>query len=186
MKTGCSHNRRGRFLAAFSLVEVVIALGVASFALLTIIGVFGGVLRTSEENTDRQALADSVDTLRSYLNATNFSATYDWVKGGKELLYVTYKADADGEPDPASSVVSSRWMPDDAPDVAALEAAREGRWIRARLGVSPSNPGGTNLPALNAYTKAGLFILAELDSVEAPGVLLKGHGRLQVTLSAQR
>jgi len=171
---------------AFSLVEVVIALGVVAFALLTIIGVFGGVLRTSEDNTDRQAMADSVAALRSYLNSTDFAATYDWAKDRKELLYVTYRAEEGGEPNPASSQVISKWMPAEATDAADLEAAREGRWIRARLGVSPSNPGGTNLPAVDAYARAGLFILAELDSVESPAVPLKNRGRLQVTLSAHR
>lgn len=186
MKTRGVRNGARDLFAAFSLVEVVIALGVVSFALLAIIGVFGGILRTSNENTDRQAMADSVDALRSYLNSTNFSTAYDWAKNGKEFLYVTYKSEAGGGPDPASSLVSSRWMPTDAPDISDIDAARYGRWIRARLNVSPSNPGGTNLPVFNAYSRAGLFILAELDSVEVPTVPLEGRGRLQVTLSVHR
>lgn len=170
----------------FSLVEVVIAIGIVSFALLVLVAVFGGVLRTSDDNADRQEIAESVNSLRGYLSASDFATVYGWTQSGKELLYVTYKAGPDGTPNPAASEVSSKWMAADASNITSLDAARSGRWIRARLGVSPSNPGGTSLPALASYARASLFVLAEMDYVETPSVPLKNHGRLQVTLSAHR
>ena len=38
--------------------------------------------------------------------------------------------------------------------LAALEGARAGRWVRARLSVSPSNPGGASVPAVPAAARA--------------------------------
>jgi Tfp pilus assembly protein PilV len=51
---------RGRLLGikAFSLVEVVLALGVISFALLTIMGLFGVGLTIDKESSDKTQAAD--------------------------------------------------------------------------------------------------------------------------------
>lgn len=174
-------------IKAFSLIEVVLAIGIVSFALLTIIGLFGGMMKSSGDNTQRREMTEAVDSLRSHLDATNFASAYDWTKAGKEFLYVTYKAGSNGVPDPASQTVIGLWTNADATGLEAYEPARSGRWLRAKLSVSPSNPGGTNLPAVGAYTRASLFVLAEIFPVAAPEQQIPANSsRLQATLAILR
>ncbi|MEI6033894.1 MAG: hypothetical protein WCS65_06385 [Verrucomicrobiae bacterium] len=173
-------------LRAFSLIEVVLAIGVVSFALLTIIGLFGGMMKTSGDNTQRREMVEAVDSLRSFLNASGFEATYGWATAGTNLLYLTYHAGANGDPDTNSQTVAGRWTNANASGLDAYEAARAGHWLRARLSVSPSNPGGTNLPAASAYSRAFLFVLADMDVVATPGQTSTSSSRLQSTMAISR
>ena len=141
--------------AAFSLAEVVIAIGIVAVALLAIMGFVGGILRTSGDNAQRRDLTEVVDSLRTTLN---------------ELLYVTYQTSATGDPVTVTSgtnTVIGKWLnPDDDTTKAQLanyDKARTGPWLRARLSVSPSNPGGTTLPS--PYTQASLFVITDIYPV---------------------
>ena len=173
-------------LRAFSLIEVVLAIGIVSFALLTTIGLFGGIMKTSGDNTRRREMTEAVASLRSHLNGTNFDTAYDWTKSGKEFLYLTYKADTNGSPDSNSESVVGKWTNADAAGLDAYESARSGHWLRAKLSVSPSNPGGTNLPASSGYTRAVFFVLADISAVAIPGETATNSSRLQSTMAISR
>lgn len=174
--------------SGFSLVEVVLALGVVSFALLAILGVFGGMASRASDNFDRRSMQESVDALRSYLDQQDFDIVFAWVRDGQELLYVTYWADDSGEPDTSGSRLqtTSRWMT--LGEVTAdMETAREGQWVRARLAVSPSNPGGITLPAtVSDYDRASLVVLSQMDAVPTTETPLPERPRLQTTLAVLR
>ena len=175
------------FLRAFSLIEVVLAIGIVSFALLTIIGLFGGIMKTSGDNTQRREMTEAVDSLRAQLNGTNFDTAYGWAQSGKEFLYLTYKADTNGNPSANADTVAGMWTNADAAGLDAYEPARSGHWLRAKLGISPSNPGGTNLPAVSTnYTRAVLFVLADISAVATPGQTTTNSSRLQSTLAISR
>lgn len=171
---------------AFSLIEVVLAIGVVSFALLTVIGLFGGIMKSSGDNTQRREMTEAVDSLRSYLNATDFPTVYNWTKTGREFLYLTYKTGSNGNPDPSSQTVVGIWTNADAAGLDTYEPARSGHWLRAKLSVSPSNPGGTNLPDSSAYPRATLFVLADIFPVAGPGQTTTNFSPLQSTIAVQR
>jgi type II secretory pathway pseudopilin PulG len=175
------------FSSAFSLVEVVLAIGIVSFALLTIIGLFGGIMKSSGDNSRRREMAETVDSLRSFLNRTNFDTAYGWVRSNKEFLYLTYRVGSNGIPDTNSQVVGGLWTNADASGLEAYELARSGSWLRARLGVSPSNPGGTNLPAAAGnYSRASLFVLADIAPVAGTTQTATNSSRLQSTMVITR
>lgn len=180
------HIAHSPFKKAFSLIEVVLAIGIVSFALLTIIGLFGGMMKSSGDNTQHREMTEAVDALRSCLNATNFASAYDWVKNGKEFLYLTYKTGSNGTPDPNSQTVAGIWTNADATGLDVYEPARSGRWLRAKLSVSPSNPGGTNLPAVSSYTRATLFVQADIFPVAGPGQIVTNASPLQSIIAVQR
>ena len=154
---------------AFSLVEVVLAIGIVSFALLTIIGLFGGLLKSSAENNQRRALAEAIDALRRTLQTGNFHTNYQLISQNKTLLFVTYR-ERNGNPDSSSASVLSRWLdPDSTSDLDSYDKARTGMWIRAKLKVSPGNPGGTSLPANpDDYLRAMVRAIVTLDSIPLP------------------
>ncbi len=58
---------------AFSLVEVVIALGLVSFALLSLVGLLLTGLRTSRESGEDTSLAFCTETAQDLLRAAGFS-----------------------------------------------------------------------------------------------------------------
>ena len=172
--------------SAFSLVEIVLAIGIVSFSLLTIVGLFGGMMKTSGDNIHRRQMIETVDSLRAYLHATNFNSAYDSVRTNQEFLYLTYKQGADGSPDINSQTVSGKWTNGDATNLDSYESARSGRWLRAKLNVSPSNPSGTNLPAAASYSNATLFVLADIWAIATPGQTTSNTSHLQTTFVLSR
>lgn len=172
----------------FSLVEVVLAIGIVSFALLAVMGIFGGLMKSSDENTQRREIAEAVDSLRRELRQSDFETAYQWVREGKTLYYLAYHAGDSNIPDPNSPHVAGKWF--ESPPVtnlALMEAARSGRWVRAQLKVSPSNPGGTNLPGISSnYSRASVLALVLLDSVSSPNQTATNSGQLETSLSITR
>lgn len=171
----------------FSLVEVVLAIGIVSFAMLVVIGLFGGVMKSSDENTQRRELAEAVDSLRRTFQTEDFDKAAGWVSGGQTLFYVTYRADDNGAPKTNGATVAAKWMPSTNPDLQSYDAARLGRWVRAKLRVSPSDPRGTNLSAPPIQQRASLWALATLDSIAVPNTNLPvSSGTVEITISLLR
>lgn len=168
-------------------MEVVLAIGVVSFALLTIIGLFGGVIKTSADNLQRREIAEAVDSLRAFLNEeAGFTNAYNWARNNASLLYVTYKSDPNLLPDPNSKKVVGKWT-NTTTGLEAIDAARSGRWVRARLSVSPSNPGGSTLPDISTFTnRALIFVTADFETLAQPGQTNSNPSMLQTTISVSR
>jgi len=179
---------RSRKASGFSLVEVVMAIGIVSFAMLTIIGLFGGIMKSSSENSDRRELAEAVDSLRAYLNeSVGFSNSFALARTHGEVLYLTYFAETNGVPKSGSEHVFGFWTNSAATGLDAYEQARSGRWLRAKLSISPSNPSGTNWTTVSACSnKPLLFVNAEIRVIAAPGQAATNQGALSTTLAVRR
>ncbi len=167
----------GRDSFGFSLIEVVLAIGIVSFGLLALLGVFGGMLGNAGQNFDRRALSESVDALRTDLNNNfGFDEVFDWIKDGdpKDLVYLTYRNDpASGSTEPATEGdrVLGKWFDDpaDASLITDYEPAREGRWLRARLSLAPQNvPATISGSDPTDYPSALLLLKVELGAVPQP------------------
>lgn len=166
---------------AFSLVEIVLAIGIVSFAMLTLLGLFGGMMKSAGDNSDRRALLEAVDSLRATLNtsgstgessAERFARIYDWVNNGRsqELAYITFRADASDLPSSNGSNICSRWLTNWS-DCGSYDKARVGRWIQVTLAFSKSNnPTSTLAPSASGYSPAVLVLQADFRNVPAPGV----------------
>ncbi len=176
-----------KWRAGFSLVEVVLAIGIVSFAVLTILGLFGGIINSVGDNTERRTILEAVDSMRGHLITQGFDTAYGWVRTNQEFVFVTYKAGPTGSPDANGQRVLGRWMMPTDPDLALYEATRVGRWVRAKLSVSPSNPAGIALPPdANNYESGVLAVLAEMDSVETPSLPLPSNPRIKTTIGITR
>lgn len=172
--------------AGFSLVEVVVAMGIVTFALLTVIGLFGGVMTRAGDNAERRAMMEAVDALRGHFLTQGFDATYSLARNNNELVYVAYRADDSGQPSSSGVRTLGIWLPPNA-DFASYDQARVRRWIRARLQVSPSNPAGTNLPPNPAnYPAAVLAVLACMEPVARPDLPLPANPRMEITIGVTR
>ena len=66
--------------AAFSLVEVVLAMGVTSFALLGMVALLPAGLKTSREAADEMTQAQIVQYARNQLELTTFTNLSVWTK----------------------------------------------------------------------------------------------------------
>jgi type II secretory pathway pseudopilin PulG len=194
---------------AFSLVEVVISIGIVSFALLSILSFFGGMLVSSRENANRRELIEAVGTLRAYLNevgspdsssASAFMKAFDFVTtgspSGQELIYVTYIVDKEGNPVDFYGNASSgdllagdshrvvgKWVATNDALLPSYEKARTGRWLKAKLSRSPSNPADT----VYTNTSAALFFVnVEIGVVPTPNQSTTNSASLNTTLAVRR
>ena len=168
---------------AFSLVEVVVAIGIVAFALLSVLGLFGSIAGNTRDQIDQRDLLESVDPLRTWLNETvPFDMVYQWVAGEdaavKELLYVTYYADESGDPVPVAQAtndpkVTPRGVfidPDQGDDLSPLELARASNWIKIRLSrAMTGNPPLQDWPANTGdYEYGHLVLQVDMNAVSAP------------------
>lgn len=173
----------------FSLVEVTLALGIASFSLVVMLGIFGSVVRVRGDNVGRQEAYTAAYALQSRVSGPGaFNEAYNWVKGGsKELVYVRYKVDDSGTASTTGERYRAGWFdPTDlTPD---MESAVDGRWIKATLKWDPRdhiNPVAlAQLPA-NAqdYTQARATLIAEIHAVPTPTTAIAAGARPTLTTS---
>jgi type II secretory pathway pseudopilin PulG len=180
--------RFAKMREGFSLVEVVMAVGIVSFALLAIVGLFGTVIGKAGDNAERRSMLEAVDTMRGYLLNNDFTNVYNWAKTGtNEFVFVAYRADDNGNPNKDGKRTLGTWMPANAANTSDYELARVGSWVKARIGVSPANPSGTNLPAqATDYTSGVLAVLVQMDSVAQPVQKLPDVPRIQTTIGVTR
>jgi len=70
--------------AGFSLVEIVLAVGIVSIALLAIFGMFGAALRSNAETLSQHEVMGVTRSSADFLQATNggagFTNVFNWVK----------------------------------------------------------------------------------------------------------
>jgi uncharacterized protein (TIGR02598 family) len=71
---------------AFSLVEVVLALGIFSFAILAIVGLMATGISTVQNSSTNMAIANISRSLRASVQATPFT---NWVSGGSPVSYTS-------------------------------------------------------------------------------------------------
>jgi uncharacterized protein (TIGR02598 family) len=74
-------------IRAFSLIEVVIALAIFSFALLSIMGLMAEGLNSTRNSSTNQAMANISRNLRADLQATPFT---NWTSGTATNYFFTY------------------------------------------------------------------------------------------------
>ena len=126
--------------AGFSLIEVVLAVGIVSFALLAIFGMFGVSLKTSADTISQQEVAGMTRSLGDFLRSTNpatgFSNVSNWI-GNDPGIYCFV----------ATNGTITNGLGTDSGFVSGT-SSRSGRLFRAILSLSPNAPGITNLADL--------------------------------------
>ncbi len=155
-------------------MEVVLALGIVAFAIITIVALFGSLNQRAAETMERRAAVGAMDSLKTFLrHQKDFPAVYQWAQGGpKELVFIRFRADANGAPKSTGGTqVRSVWLEKPVANKADYEAAREGRWMGARLKLSATLNPVPSLPATAAlYTRASLIFDADLYSIPDPDI----------------
>lgn len=152
--------------AAFSLVEVTIALGVVAFGLMVIIGLFVTLLNGAGRADDRREIMAALASLNSYLDdEVPFRTVYGWAANDAELAYVSYRADSSGNPAANGSEIHGRWEPVDGTWDGDYDTSRTSNWIRARLTLDEDlNPGDVT-GDVDSYPHTYVTFQVELFSV---------------------
>jgi type II secretory pathway pseudopilin PulG len=127
---------------AFSLIEVLLAVGVVGFALLAIFALVGGSLNANSEAATQQEALGVSNALKNYLNEqvkkNGFSTVYGWIKGGSTPeLYGYNVAEATGSQS-AQGVI--RNAVNDSGVIGTEKTKRTGRLFRIQLSLSPNMP----------------------------------------------
>ena len=126
--------------AGFSLIEVVLAVGIVSFALLAIFGMFGVSLKTSADTISQQEVAGMTRSLGDFLRSTNpatgFSNVSNWI-GNDPGIYCFV----------ATNGTITNGLGTDSGFVSGT-SSRSGRLFRAVLSLSSNAPGITTLTDL--------------------------------------
>ncbi len=167
--------------SAFSLVEVVLAIGIVSFALLAIFGLFSHLSTQAAESAKTREAINSLASLRSFLDTEpDFDTVYGWAANqtaDKELVHVTYGVDDAGDPatpDQATRTVSKWFDPDQsASALAAANAVREGSCVKAVLSGQSNLQPVTPLPATpTSYNSSYVVLSASLYALPEPSATL--------------
>lgn len=170
--------KTGGEAGAFSLVEVVLAVGVVSIALLGIFGLFSTALRTNSETLSQQEVIGVTRAFSGYLGSTNvgFSNVFNWAKNPTAAPEVYIYSATNG--------AFQYGLGSDSAFVGTL-ASRQGRLFRMALEFSPNmplrdasgaiavaRPTASDLPASAAsYTNdAALALKVRVFDVAAPGL----------------
>jgi len=150
----------------FSLVEVVLAVGIFAFAIVVLGGLYGNLMARHKDNKDRQRSTCALAALNEYLaRPGSFAKVSDWLPSADstmDLHYVLFRANAQGGPDGGSDRVIGLWVDgaggqNGEPTADSLNAVREDGWIRAVLQRNQHNSG-----------TAALLIEAKLYEVPFP------------------
>jgi len=155
---------RGR--AAFSLVEVIIAVGVVTVAVVAMVALssslLGNARETAAQNEALQFVPSINDFLQRTVQQTGFSTVYGWAQApsGQPLIFAYSVETNDQTRIVVTNVVSAL-------TIAADSRSRKGRLFSAALSFSTNNPAGlTNLPAaMTDYTNFALPLRVELKNV---------------------
>jgi Tfp pilus assembly protein PilV len=70
------HGPRG----AFSLIEVVLAVGVVAFAIISVLALFGQSLQSARQVTDEDEALGIARALPAFLQAQGFNTVYGWIQ----------------------------------------------------------------------------------------------------------
>lgn len=168
----------------FSLIEIVLAIGIISFSLVAILGLFGSSLRSNNETISLHEMMGVSRSVSDFLSSTNpasgagFSNVYGWVQSPSSEPGIYSFVQENGQ---ITNGIGS--------DVAFVSstAKRSGRLFRILLSLSPNMPikkmSGSNeslvarptvsdLPASAAeYTNdASLAVQIKVYSVPATGI----------------
>jgi prepilin-type N-terminal cleavage/methylation domain-containing protein len=162
----------------FSLIEIVLAVGIVSIALLAIFGLFGTALKSNAETLSQHEVMGVTRSFGDYLHATNggggFTNVFNWVKTPSTAPEIYAFAMTNGS--------FTNGLGSDS-DFVAATSQRRGRLFRLALALSPnmpirgasgsliSRPSASDLPAsASAYTNEGVLALqVRAYSVPAPG-----------------
>jgi hypothetical protein len=163
---------------AFSLTEVVIALGVFAFVIVSNYALFGLSINEIRQVSDRDSAVRAAGALQNGLRQKPWADVFNWVAQGRSVMVYNYKASltakrSDGTPSPYTGVgvagkdyqVTGGMRFTDDPELANDDRARDGSLFLARLQVSAANP-IIPLADLATYDAGLLVIKAEL--FEAP------------------
>ncbi len=168
---------RGR--TGFSLIEVVLAIGIISFSLVAILGLFGTSLRSNSDTISQHevmGISRSVaDFLGSGSSVAGFSNVYRWVQSTNSDPGIYAFVQSNGQ--------ITNGLGDDEAFVSAT-TSRSGRLFRMQISLSPNmplrrvdgsvvgRPVASDLPATPELltNDASLAIQIRMFSVPAPGI----------------
>ena len=178
LRTGRVRSRRG-----FTLVEVVLALGVFAILIVGCIGLLSLSSSTLRDVVTRDEAIHLTSALKQHLNQLSFDAAYKLVgnpnnPNPNDLYICSFRAQAQGTTNPDGTPLGYSGTARSAGEAyvvlptvreaqdALLKSndlpAREGRIFRVKLSLSASNPVITQLPVASAdYHEAVLTIQAK-------------------------
>ncbi len=165
--------------AAFSLIEVVIAVALFSFALVSILILFGNLINNADGLAKRREAMSMAESLRDHLNFRGTNAGKDWsnalekISNGSaaDLYGMAVRWDwSNNEKNANSDQTKYIWT--NGSGVASYDDARTGPLYRVKLELASSNSPGTNLAN---YTNALIVAQATFYSVGAAGTTLASN-----------
>jgi type II secretory pathway pseudopilin PulG len=89
-------SQRGKSVSSgFSLIEVVLAVGVFAFAVLGLIGLLVPALSSVANVSESNQVAGVISRLDAFLQSQSFASVYQWVASGREKVFVGYNLASD-------------------------------------------------------------------------------------------
>lgn len=138
---------------AFSLVEVIMAVGIVAFALVAMLALMGSMLGNARDTATQNDALQMVPSINEYLKKAGFTSVYGWaVSPSNQPLILAYNVETNQR---LEQIVTNVAGAGNAP---ATVSARAGRLFQVKLAFSTNNPAGlANAPsAVGTYTNFAL------------------------------
>jgi prepilin-type N-terminal cleavage/methylation domain-containing protein len=156
----------------FSLVEVVMAVGIIASALLIIVALFGTLIKGQREAIEDKIVVDSLGAFNSFIESeVSFDDAFQWATGEGRLLYAQYLSDSQGESSAAGRNHRAKWMKENDTAVSQISSAEVRRWIVAVLKWDEKlNPAAAaELPAdADNYRETSMIFSADFYVLSSP------------------
>lgn len=164
--------------AGFTLAEILLAMLVFSIAITTILALLARSIETVDDIVLRDEAMRLSSAVEQELSNAPFAAVYNqFATSGQVFMHAFhYRVSNDDQRAPVvdrtiTDVLILPFVTGVNNSVPDRFAAREGRYYRVRLSVSPTNPLGTNLPPSHLdYESAALVLFAEFFPLGSPSV----------------
>lgn len=148
----------------FSLVEVILALGIVSFTLLAIFALFGTTMRSTSETSSQNEVLGITRSLSEFLGSTNagYGTVSNWVGGGTDPDLFAFLS--------TNGVVTYGFKTNTTfSSAAGSPATRAGRLFKIVPTLSPAVPGITGPGDLAGQAIIPLHVkIHEVPSLDAP------------------
>lgn len=128
----------------FSLIEVVLAVGIVAFAMVAILGLFGSSLQSTQQVDNQDEALGIVRALPAYLQSQSFQTVYGWVQTPSTMPalygYTLLPSPLQSGTDSAQQTVIHSGTDTALTTGSTSYTHRQGRMFAIQLSLSPNMP----------------------------------------------
>lgn len=173
---------------SFSLIEMVLAVGVFAFVILALLALLGPALKLASQTGDTNRALSVMSEVETYLRTRPFREIYGWLENDRRKVLLVYKLRSDS----TDATVVNRLIEGDGPEFSGEIERADG--VVFKIILAPSSlyqrtlPDGSltsSLPPYAEFEEGYLPIEVRIYGLPAPGPGADSSGFAEIYLSTE-